>query len=286
MDAKKFHLKNHRGATLLYGLLVMMIVTAIATVVGTLTVRQIQEGRAVKDAVIAYYGAESALEASLYLIAEARFFEDDVNLTLNQTLDRVDDLSAEWAGQDTTIPELTIDITKTESFTPNIKTALDENETLQLDFFDPADAVPLNQINLSWDDAENDKPMGQMEVTSTGWNTSGDFFSNSRSWPLVISTGQGSAEVNIREVGMYSYYRVRIKMIDGSVQGLLVSAKDTSGGPLDIPSHFSITATGKYANSKQAVSILAPWKLPSSALGDFVLFSDDELIKEFDPIIP
>lgn len=279
MAAKKIHLKNHRGATLLYGLLVMMIVTAIATIVGTLTVRQIQSGRAVKDAIVAYYGAESALEAGLYMVAENRFYENETHKTLNETLNRIDSFAEDWAMEDKVINDLTMDITKKESFTPEIKSSLEENETLQLDFVDSG-APPLEYLDFTWDDAESN---GRIEVTSTGWNNTGSFSPNSKSWPFVVSGGAGSSQVNIRQAGAYNFYRVRIKMVKGSVQGLTVTAHKSNGDQIDIPSHIFIIATGSYAGSKQAVSILAPWKLPSSALGDFVLFSDDELLKEFDP---
>ena len=64
---------NHRGVTLIYSLLTMMIIVAISTVVGTLTVRSIQETRTGTDAVRAYYAAESALEAGLFIIQNAYF---------------------------------------------------------------------------------------------------------------------------------------------------------------------------------------------------------------------
>lgn len=270
---------NHRGVTLIYSLLTMMMIVAISTVVGTLTVRSIQETRTGTDAVRAYYAAESALEAGLFIITENRFAG---NVSLADTITAINTKAAGWANAERVVPELESEIQSVEDKIAQVKTALEENETLQVDFVDPgAVAVNLQFVDLAWDHAEDPS---RVEVTWSGWDATGPFASNSESFQFTISgTGSGSQTVNVRQVRDLDFHRVRIKMMEGSVQGLVVKARDNTGSDVDLPMHVFITAKGTYGKSSQATAVVAPWNIPSSALGDFVLFSDDELLKEFDP---
>ncbi len=270
---------NHRGSTLIYSLLTMMIIVAISSAVGTLTVRSIQETRTGTDAVRAYYAADAALEAGLFIMAENRFAG---NISLATTITDITDKAAAWANTSRLVSGLESEIQSVKESVDKVETALEENETLQLDFVDPdAVAINLQDINLNWKFAED---LSRIEVTWTGWNKNGGFTSNSESFQFLISgTGSGSKIVNVRQVQNLEFHRVRIKVMKGSVQGLTVTARDNTGSDLDVPMQVFITAKGKYGNSSQATAAIAPWNVPSSALGDFVLFSDDELIKEFAP---
>lgn len=47
----------------------------------------------------------------------------------------------------------------------------------------------------------------------------------------------------------------------------------------DLPAHITITSTGAFGNTRQALTATVPWKAPVSGLLNFVLFSDQDIMK-------
>ena len=77
---------NQKGLILLYALLVISLITAIAITVSIIVIKEIKLTGGSTDSTLAYYAAESGIEKGLYTV---KVYRSDGTKTLNDAVNAV-----------------------------------------------------------------------------------------------------------------------------------------------------------------------------------------------------
>jgi hypothetical protein len=267
------------GSVLLLALLVMTGIVTISLATGTLIVNEIQQSSQLDRATVAFYAAESAVERGLY-----------------QT--RKQDLSTAVINQLVALFENNASYTIIAQDSENaINQSLTQDETLQLDLYDPHSLSPLNpaikSLRFAW--AGNGS---WLEIRWTCWTSSGILEQNT-SQGVYISVSESPYILNLMDATNY-LYKVRVTARQANISGLEVTSYDRINpaasptclplGPssaclINIPARVKIKGVGEYPHNdtkaaKQAILVTMPQVSPLSGLYDYVLFSEEEIKKE------
>lgn len=282
---------SQQGIALLLALLIMAGVTASAIVASVLIVRELRQSQSLDASIAAYHAAESGIEKSLWIIKEARRSGADL-------ADVITDLEA--SGEPVIRGSWDIDAT---SITDSFEVTLQADQSAQVDLYDPdgnAGAGVESVEVVSWEPVCDDPiliPQSQIEWSVVGWFP-GDP-SALTNVAKAISTCTLNAGVCDRDVPIFPpippdpafdfdaalAYRVRVKALICGAANLEVRAYDQPGGAtgggnlVTIPSRIQVTSIGTYQNTRQGLSVSVPWVLPLSGLYDYVLFSEEDIVK-------
>ncbi len=249
-----------RGSVLLLALLLLAGVSAASLSVSRNAIDELVAARNLSTATSATYLAETGLEQGLYFLRKTTM--PLVNFPATGTLNAGTQLGT-WAR--------TVSVDAVSSLPPR---DLTQNSTWQLDLYDPDD-VSFTQtfarsVQLSWTGT------GWLEVSWAGWHDG--------TWTPAtvkqISPAQTNMIVNFSSPDneQATLFRVRFKALRGNITGLIVSG---IGG--NLPTDVTIKATGTVGQTRQAVQAKLPRQSPLSGLYDFVIFSQDSLIKDLQP---
>ena len=258
---------NQNGSIMVISVLLMSIMSVIAFGLSTVIIKQVDFSRNLDNAVLAYYGAESSMEQTLYDARKRNLviLEDDGELQNGVTWNRV------------------INPVQEELTFPSIL----ENRFVQVDLFDPDDpscnSAASTGITCNWESGIISwEGTGSIELTITSWDTS-----------EVINFGTEEIEEQeylaasspwvINDLDAYRNYRFKIKSIFGDIENVSLSLYEQDNGSgkiVPVPNYLTIRGEGKYRNNKQALSVRVPRKAPLSSLYDYVLFSEEDIVKE------
>lgn len=258
--------KDQRGSVFVMGVLIMAIITAIALISSSLGLSQLQFSTNLDNAIFAYYGAASGIERGLY---ETR----KLDITQANVIDQPLGNGVLWSRD--------VDfLSETVTF-ENIE----KNKTVQLDLFDPEFPAcdgpfircNFNSMKLEWD------TNAFIEVSYTGWET-GPFieWNTSEQFENKLINSQKGWVIN--DFVPDTNYRVKIKPLYEDIDSLTVTfyeQDNAQGDIVHIPNYLQITGSGAYKNSKQDITVNIARKAPLSALFDYVIFTEDDLVKEF-----
>lgn len=258
---------NQSGSIMVISVLLMSIMSVVAFGLSTVIIKQVDFSRNFDYALLAYYGAESSMEQTLY---DARkrdlvILEDGGTLTNDVEWSRIIDPVQE---------ELTFQ-------------EILENRFVQVDLFDPDDvlceSVATTGIECLWESMiVTWEGTGSIETTVTRWDTG-----------EIVSFGVDDIEEEeylaasspwiLNDLESYNNYRLKIKAVFGDVENLTLTLYDQDNGSGEIvavPNYLTIRGEGEYRSNKQALSVRVPRKAPLSSLYDYVLFSEEDIVKE------
>lgn len=278
-------LKLQQGTVLLLSLLVMASIITISLATGTLISNEIQQSGQLDRAMVSFYAAETGLEKALYQLRRQNF--DPQSLSgLTEVLPN----NAEYE----------VFTKETEAV---IYANLEQDQTLELDLYQPATLSPLTNpiksLRFSWQSESN----SWLEVRWLYWTTAGLLNPNpDPDWlerGVKISLSEEPYLMNLKD-GINYLYKVRITARYANVNNLQVLAYDminppdgnctaTFPGPgsecsVDIPQRIKIKGVGEFPYnsakaSKLAVMVTLPGVAPLAGLYDYVLFSEEEITK-------
>lgn len=255
---------NKKGQVILLALLIMAVVLVVALAIGTLMVRELRMAANIARSAIAYYAAESGLEEELWKawknppIDELGYGKS----LLNQ---------ASW--------KLTKRDAPTEEFTDR---DLERDKSEQIYF--PVDDPDIPKVKCvkftSW---TPDVTPAWLEYKVVSWP-------KNSFQPSEIKTKEGlldaplNVPINLAEgiadpVNYHHFFR--FKPLHNGVTYSLEGYEDTGcstkvaigGGKLEI------TSTGTYAKVQRSLSITFYPRPPLHGIFDYVLFSDESIIK-------
>ncbi len=242
---------------------ILIMLGIIATTVGMafIIINEIQQSRNIDYAVVAYYAGETAVEQGLYKIRKTDATIADLN-TPGEILDN----EASWER---------IAVGSERQFYGS----LDQDQTLSIDLYDPDDLTTrpgVESVHLEWSgDDTTWLEVTLMEFSSLGWSAS--------SQQRIFKTLNSSTSFYINTPAADNSYRIRIKALYGKIDAITVTAwsgDDGNGDQEDILSRAVITGTGTFHHSKQAVKVSLPRHTPLSGIYDYILFSEESLIKQ------
>jgi hypothetical protein len=297
------HYQNRQhGAILIYVLLVISLITAIAITVSFIIVNELKLTASAADATMAYYAAESGIEKGLYGVKVFRnnntpFYNNDA--TINSTLEYI------RAYHDTGFSNAA---SYTNDQTTSVSSSIINREIkkdgyAQADYYeidDPLGQTLPNTTVRSLLIQNNGANLGSWaEVSWTAWNNQGTLGASIKAKVIIGATNLQNGWVindlsvfqNVFQNGILvpfvpTGYRLRIRALFGDLSSLTVTPYDQPDGPsgggnivTDLPAQLAITSIGKRNTFKQALTATVPWKLPLSGLYDYVLFSEGEISK-------
>jgi len=264
--------KNNSGITLLLTLLILAVILAAVAGSATIIIREIKQSRVIESSLIAYYYAESGAENALYRIRGLKVdpeIDDANNLPTNCTLEG----------------ECSLSVSKQSLAQKEI---LYKNQTWQIDLLNPAG-------NAAGAGAESIKLVCNPESGSLfiklnilEINTGGSLWQvpegNKREYMYSCSTSPTTI-INNSLTNTNAYIIVVQALYDNALN-LEFSAYDVDNAPSPPPDHkieiaslLEIDLKGRFLNTVQKLKVIMPQRSPLSSLYDWVLFSEEQIIK-------
>lgn len=252
--------KNIKGSALLLAILVMAGVTAAGIGMSSLVISEIRQARNLDNAVVAYYAAESGIEDGLYQLRKVGV--DVTDLADQQTLDN----QATWRRS-------------AEKKEERLVTGIELNQSVQFDIFNPQETITGKQITnvqINWTGDGSE----WLEVSWLSWMTEGGWvgFPNKK----LLSHALAGSIVNLVVAGVNEnsdLYRLRLKALQSDIRDLDVTAYDEDSNLVEIPTIVVLAASGEFGSSQQNLKINIPLHSPVIGLFDYVLFSEESIIK-------
>lgn len=265
---------------LLLALLILATILVTSLTVGSIVLRQLKVTTSTDRGIVAYYAAESGLEQGLYLWRQEGQKGSDLQVSSANPVDLAASHSSWWRdGQETE-----------STYTATLK----QNQTVQLDLFDPASSLDsqtkAQSIKIGWDTATADCP-GQgsewLEVSWSNWGGVGSAVEAQRRFvnhSQIVSSPDQTVIININNISQPSLvnYRLRLKALYADICNLTVTAyrgTDGSGGVYNLPARLTISATGRLLDTRQALSVTVPQFAPQLSLFDYTIFSQCSILK-------
>jgi hypothetical protein len=251
------------GNVLLYALLVIAAILSSAIVISNFVQSSVRQTTQINNYAKAYYTSESGNERLLYSVRKEGTIpaEGDCGLPAGS-------LDCSWENAKGPMNE--------------IEVWLEKDQTFQFDLFDPDNNKSSLGVESIWLDWTN--PTGRLEVTKVGWDVN-QFVR----WPehpdssvekMIFSHTSGGAIDN--SPVNYENYRVRIKPLYYRAGWLTIKLydQDNAGGNLvGLPYYVNIKTRGSYNDVNAVLSTHTTRSNPALGLFDYVLFSEQSLVK-------
>lgn len=282
------------GIVLILALLIISAVLGIAVVFSNLIIREIQQARLIDQSVQAYYAAESGGERALY---QVRRREGIIDCSLlgtpgSCTVNGV-------CSNNATVPCINTvpgNLPVTHSWELNISNEMETSvllsrgQSFQLDLFNPAQSA-----NAGIDAIQISSDVGSLQLLTEFTNLTRVLdiqpaTACNEQLPVIkgiIATGAAGAPVSVSAVDGSSLldecaYSLRLNYLlsNGATHSVItLTAHNRVTGPEPIPSRLIIDAEAISGRSLQRLRVRTPVRPPVSGLYDFVLFSEEQIVK-------
>jgi len=255
--------QNRPGNVLLYAILTIAAILSSTIVISNFVRSFVRQTGAVGSLAAAFYAGENGVERALF------------------TVRKLDELPA--AGDCASGADCALAVN--DAAVLETKLDLPLNQSTQIDLFN-AEKNSLSQgvesVEVEW------VGNGWLELTFVEWAAQNSF--SWQKWDESVEQKDlnvqkmlysgGSAIVNFPSAA--KNYRLRIKSLYAPATGLTVrlfSADNLLGKALPVANTLELTATGTYRNASQKVTATLPRYAPTGGLFDYVLFSEETLVK-------
>lgn len=272
------------ASALLLSFLIMSALLVSVLYIARIVQRQIITSRSTDNSNIAFYAAESGNEQAIYYIRKNKISDvSDLNI--------ISPLIFEDSGASI--------IRSVEDGIYNINIGLERDNFFQFDLYDPSnlagESSNVSYLEIFWsDDCGGDS---WIELTANDWNLeSTDWGNDELSLEHVkkslLNNPPYTREDNteIKSIGGSSLrsensYQFRVRALFCDIYNLNISAFDPSNKLLKFKNIYNIKTIGQYPSdssigNKQALSVSLRSRDPLSGLFDYVIFSEQSLIKD------
>jgi hypothetical protein len=263
----------------------MLVAMVITTTLATVVFSNRRAATAYNHHAHAYYGAESGLERGLYYLQYAR---DAKTIGAQASADSIAAFTGNFSNQTT--------YTMGSAFVDGHSISLSTGQAGQWDLFGEdysagyalVPMTDLNAVEVTWSESDSCTPLtSQVEVSFSSWTA--------EEWeditdPATVVThyvatcpgpGTGDPECDGYSLGLDNtkLYKVRVKAMNCAIEGVVVTALDSSGQAIADLDYVQLTATGDYGGSTPSVSLVAPWNPTLNSYFEYVIFSEDAITK-------
>ncbi len=255
-------MKDNKGSVVLYAVFLMMALSATAMATAFTILSAIRFTGNSTRAASAFYAAESGIEQGLYEIKQHR---DDRAII-------IDALSASTIA-DTTLDNGAIYSTvATNDYKTEISFDLPLYSSKQIDIFDPDTGESLflsgpGSLSFSWDNYV----FCDMEVSINEF-TNATIISGPTITNYIYNSG------NVLSLTKDYSYKIKIKPLTCDLENVTVEIS-SEYDDIYFPNYIRIISTGEMGIASFPMQAETIWKPPLSGLGEFVLFSEEEIIK-------
>lgn len=272
-------MNDKRGAILVIALLILALLLAAGVAVSGLLLRALRATQQSGDGFQAWYGATSA---STYALAELRHDR-------SRTTDLNGLIVPSAPGTEATL-------TVTEQDRANAA-FIKRNTSFPVDLFLAADDIsgsPVTRIRIT---GRGDAG-AWVEVRWAGWTSAGGrWVSNATEVVFAAAELEGGGRtIDLRQGVQFmreefagenfvpNAWRVQILALYGDLHDISVTAiSDVGAVPnaeVPIPAHLSVRSAGSFRKARQNVVVSFPLTTALSDIFNFVLFSEEQLVKE------
>lgn len=305
------------GMVLVLAILVGAAVLATAALFGNLIIREIQQSRLIDQSIQAYYLAESGVERALYQSRrrEAVKAADCQSIFGGSSECDATDGYCTLSGQQVSCiiegpaslglrGNWQVEVTNENETSVNLAVG----ESFQLDLFSPFETGGFS-TNIKSIVIESDllNTTLSVEITNLTWLVGGTLDCPLDSLiPTRPATSKGRITLThdvVNNIGTTSFfkdldfindppldpdcsYSIRIgnvllpTAVDGQFTIKIFDGVDATANQLAIPSRLIIDSEAVFGKSFQKVRVRTPVRPPLSGLYDFVLFSEEEIVKQ------
>jgi hypothetical protein len=286
--------KQQSGMILILVVLVIGTVLTTAAIFANLIIREIQQSRLLDQSIQSYYLAESGAERALLQI---RYRQAISQCPGSQTC-----LENGYCSGNNDLPCINRDNTglnilsgwqiKVENEKSTVVT-LQPGESFQVDLFDPLQSESSNIDGISIVNKSESQSLNLygtfINITNILKNV---LASNCEMQPPVfkgrinlnqyLNMNALSGQTILRDCA-YTFRLQNNDQADARVEISVYQRQNQQGqivlAPLDIPSRLIIDSTAIFGDSFQRLKVKTPMRPPLSGLYDFVLFSEEKVVK-------
>ncbi|MBU4331509.1 hypothetical protein KKD19_03565 [Patescibacteria group bacterium] len=255
------------GTILLLSLLILTGILLTSGIIATIVLQHLQMSRNIDNSILAFYAAEAGIEQGLYTLRKIGGTINDVKKT--ETL-------GNGASYDT-------DNAETALSENVIKIGIPKNQTFQINLYNPDNSLLDSGIRSIVLYEVGGSGFEWAEVSWVTWDSTGDWGAHQAKTHIFshsqLTSGSG---VPVNLSGIAYAYRVRIKALYDDLEDLEIraySGADGGGSQVPIPGRVVIKSVGEYGTSKQALKVSYSSEAPIYGLYDYVIFSEESLIK-------
>ena len=286
-------LKEKKGMVLVLAILIIAAILGAAALFSNVVIREIQQSRLIDQSMQSYYFAESGAERALYqvrrreavidcgLITSGSVCETDGYCSLNNVFcinqNEGDlDVSGSWQVAADNEQETSFNLKKGESFQIDLFSPYQEAGTAESNI-DAIEVIRTSDSFLLYGEFTNLTNI--LGITSRFDCTSQPpVFKN-----YLISDEfmiQNLDEQDIIESCSYAFRLTFLPNSPGNSNELFtIKVYDRDANQLKIPSRLIIDSAAEFGSSWQQIRVKTPIRPPLAGLYDFVLFSEQEIIK-------
>lgn len=277
---------NQQGTVLLLALLIMSGLVIGGFTLGSVVISELRQSRQLDQAIIAYYAAESGAEKLLF---DWRDTSDCGTLCPNNTI-----LFSNPACNEASDIGWTCDMSVAQGVS-QLSFALPQMQVEQIPLYlpdDPSHRSGAESMRIFWQDANQQNGLEPwLEVSILGWPAAASVNYNDAKEIMkrVYKCSPDSLDqpycdtITINELNSAYGYIVRIRSLHDDVENVRVRfyQSDNGANDLDLRDFIKVADfTGTWQGIKQGMRVQFPVVNPSSAMFDFVLFSENSLLKQ------
>lgn len=284
--------KQPKGMVMLLALLVLSAITAVAVGMSAIVIKNLRASSNNDRSMLAYYAAETGIEAGLSRIKAARV------LGTEPLSDVISDLVAMEGGGGAGNARWSLENSATnEDYT---LTYLRMNETVVLDLYDPTApgfGAGFESFFVEALDADPTKDPAWLEISYFPWQTDGGnaYWLDTQVTKRLRSVyeTQPTMAAGFGPLDPNNNYRIRVKALYDNLKNVRIVGYNVDSpfgfdaGSCDpitlcqknIPNRILLRSTGSLGSNLVALSASVPWQVPTSALFDYVLFSEESIDK-------
>ena len=267
-------LKDKSGTVLLFALLIIAGVTATALVMGFLITKELQQAKNIDNSIVAYYTAESGIEDALYQVRKTGLTQSQID---SGVLDGSQSLSNNSLWE------------RTVKWPEVINGFIKQNQFLALDLYEPSQTssgADIGSLLIGWTDGNSGNSVEpwleitllewQPSISGVDWGTAQKHITNK----VMFATSESPQYINLTA---NKCYRIKLKSLYDDIAGLVVraySGENGTGAVRRFIGSFVVNSTGRFGSSRQAIKVNVLHQAPLSGIFDYIIFSEESLIKE------
>lgn len=280
--------QKQSGVVLVLALLIVSVVLATAGALSNLVIRSIQQTRLIDQSMQAYYSAESGAERALYQIRRREAIPDCAAISGGAC-------QSNGICSINSVPCITPNngsLSLANGWTTNATNELSTTVTLkpggsfQLDLFNPyqASSAGINQVVVVSDitptsfyaEFTNITKILNVDLNNCSNSSQPPVFKGFIETPAAIGSLDGKS---ILDECSYSFRLNYPLTSSGDRQVTITVFNQGTDTQYAIPSRLSVSASAKFGRSQQSLTLKTPVRPPVSGLYDFVLFSEEAVVK-------
>jgi hypothetical protein len=276
----KFLEKKQDGNALLMALMIMSGLVVAGFTLGSVVINELRQSRRLDQAIIAYYAAESGAEK---LVFDWRDTRSEI-------------LFSSPACNETSSIGWTCDMSTTEPIT-QLDFSLKEMEVEQIPLYLPnslGSPSRAESMTIEWQDADisaSNTAEPWLEITLLSWDASDGTVNYEDDKEIIKKVYTCSyADVNFPDCDIITMndfidtngYLVRIRPLYDDVVNVRVKFYEFDNGVNDLDLNPFIKRadfTGEFSGVKQGLRVQFPVVSPAASMFDFVLFTEQSLLK-------